>query len=221
VPFVFRVTGFTLSSPAGEVAYDPAPFDPWRAITLTMMPTQSLPLHVYVVAGAAEPGDVAEDLARTRRALEIHRAACLPALDLEAEMTEIPAEAWAALDADGDGFDRWDADEDGEFGGAADGDDFAAAVAAGYAGGAPGTINIYYVPRVRGAPALAGTGHALALDGARRDSWALFHLLAHALDLRADGLPDLAHGPGAPNNALNAALPGPLLTPEQCAALHP
>lgn len=225
-PLGFKVTRFTLSSSAGAIPYDPAPFDPWRTITLTIMPTQSLPAHVYVVAGAADPGDVEADLARAQRALTVNRGACLPAFDLQVEVTEVPAAAWAALDADGDGFDRWDANGDGEFSGAADSDDLAAAAAAGYADAAPGTINVYYVPRVRGAPALAATGDALALAGTQHDSaqydgWALFHLLMHALDLRADSDRDLAHVPGAPGNALNVDLPGPFLTPEQCAALNP
>ena len=217
----FTLTAFDLSSPAGKIAYDPAPFDPWRTITLTVVPTQSLPVHVYVATGAADPGDVDADMARAQRALVLNRATCLPALDLQAEVTQIPAGAWATLDADGDGFDQWDADGDGDLAGPADGDDFARAAAAGYADPTPGTVNIYYVPAVRGAPALAGASGGLALGSAQTDDWALFHLLVHALDLRADGNHDLAHGPGAPGNALGADLPGPFLTPEQCAALNP
>lgn len=221
VDHAFSIADWELTSPGGEIPYEPAPLDPWRTITMTVVPTHSLPVHVYVVAGAANLAGVEADLGRVRRALAVHRAVCLPAYDLHAQVTEIPAGAWAALDADADGFDQWDGEGNGDFSGAADSDDFAAAAAAGYADPSSATISVYYVPHVRGAPALAGAGGGLALDGAQRDDWALYHLLAHALDLRADGVAGLFHAPAPPHNALNADAPGPFFTPEQCAALNP
>ncbi|MEM7127914.1 MAG: PKD domain-containing protein [Chloroflexota bacterium] len=215
--------------------FDFSVFGPeWTTYLLTVKPTRTINLHIYRAPGAGA-SDLAldTDVKQAEAAFNLNGLICTCPFFVKfgTKTTDIPPADWAKIDKDNDGLDRYDRNNDGDFEDEGDNDDPKVAKDLGYFDNGADTLNIYYVPKIRGnalGVTYAPDGQAAVNNNADHDNWTLFHELIHALDLAKDGDFDVddspdddgnAQGSRNPLNGMNYRQMGPFLTATQCAEL--
>jgi len=219
-----------------EIVYDPLLFGvEFRHFPVAIKPVRTLNMHIYLVEGSATQEEAQADVDAAEAAFNANALSCNCGffVDFVPTFTTIPAKDWKKIDTDGDGWDRYDRNGDGDYDDPGDNNDAFEAMNLGYFDSSANTENIYYVPKIRGG-ALGVTywpNQQVAVDNSQdNDNLTLFHEKVHELDLRKDGDFDVNDSPHDPNNAQGARDPGnamnydntgPNLTRTQCSELDP